>query len=459
MFQCETMNKTHVEIENLSLDGVETKIEFFPKELLNTRYTNDLEHMVKQLFTHGRLGGKVRIYLEQGADKGLWGYVGRELGKEIGRLLRSRRNIYGYGFSMVTFEGALSIGWINISSNPSSQVALIVPDEEYKQLIPEVKEFFGYFSDEANLNIQSFSFPVKTLFDLQYNDMRCVDPTDGHHVVESLFKNFSYGFHLLKSQKTKSIFYTLPEDRKRVISKERNTHETQISLLFNLDGQGKYINSNVEIRVPSEAIEAFERSQSFFSNGSKFDQICEKKLLGDEEHHFMEDYGIVQGEALLESLGDKKGIFRFGNDIVECLNCRERVIVATDLPGTNRACLTASLYDEPWRNQYLLFHYLKSLTRSAGVDAFIGQYLEFKNLERLFNKDDYASIISLFDPNSEYHLPANSIKGSYSLQTSCDSPYHRNEILMTALGRSLKQSTSIDRVKIDYIASTKGVLD
>jgi imidazoleglycerol-phosphate dehydratase len=453
------MANPYIEIENITLDDGESKIEFLPKESLNSRYTNDLEHMVKQLFTHSRIGGNVRVHLENCKSKGLWGYSGRELGKFIGAPLQSRENTYGQAVSIVSFEDALSVVGVKFSGIPATKINLMVPDDEYKILVPEVKEFLGNFSTESNIDIQSVSFPIKTFFDLQNNDMKCVQPTDGHHVIESLFKSFAYALHLAKSQKNKPISCKLPEHRQRTVSRERNTHETQISLLLNLDGQGKYENSNLEVRVPSETIDAFEYFQSCLTAGSGFDQIFEKKLLGDEEHHFMEDYGIIQGEALLESLGDKKGILRFGYDIQECPKCGERVIIAADLPGTNRSRLTASLYDVPsWRRQYLILHYLISLTRSGGIDAFIGQYLKPENIEKLLGDAGYTTFMSLVNPNSEYHLPANSIKGSYSLETTCDSPYHRDELLMAALGRSLKQSTSIDRVKKNYVPTTKGEL-
>lgn len=86
---------------------------------------------------------------------------------------------------------------------------------------------------------------------------------------------------------------------------ERNTTETQISLEINLDGKGKY---NI-----ATGIGFFDHMLELFAKHALIDLKIEAK--GDlrvDEHHTVEDVGIVLGQALREALGDKKGIERYG---------------------------------------------------------------------------------------------------------------------------------------------------
>ncbi|MBI3012022.1 MAG: imidazoleglycerol-phosphate dehydratase HisB [Elusimicrobia bacterium] len=87
---------------------------------------------------------------------------------------------------------------------------------------------------------------------------------------------------------------------------ERNTKETRIRLTLNLDGKGK---SDVSTTLPflDHMLELFAK------HGGLDLQI---KATGDthiDDHHLVEDIGIVLGEAIQKSLGDKKGIYRYGN--------------------------------------------------------------------------------------------------------------------------------------------------
>ena len=86
---------------------------------------------------------------------------------------------------------------------------------------------------------------------------------------------------------------------------ERKTKETEISLKMNIDGKGKY-SVDTEIGFFSHMLESF-------SKFSLFD--TEIKVRGDlkvDQHHTIEDTGIVLGQALGKALGDKKGINRTG---------------------------------------------------------------------------------------------------------------------------------------------------
>lgn len=89
----------------------------------------------------------------------------------------------------------------------------------------------------------------------------------------------------------------------------RKTSETQIELELNLDGQGKY-----EIDC---GIGFLQHMLELFAKHGLFD--LKIKAVGDlekDDHHLIEDLGIVLGEAIKVSLSDKTGIKRYGSMIL-----------------------------------------------------------------------------------------------------------------------------------------------
>ncbi|MDP1722484.1 MAG: imidazoleglycerol-phosphate dehydratase HisB [Candidatus Gottesmanbacteria bacterium] len=92
-------------------------------------------------------------------------------------------------------------------------------------------------------------------------------------------------------------------NRKAIIS--RKTNETDISVDLNIDGTGKRT-----IDIP---IGFLTHMLDLLSKHGMFDLSI--KARGDtniDEHHTVEDIGIVLGEAFAKALGDKKGISRYG---------------------------------------------------------------------------------------------------------------------------------------------------
>lgn len=92
---------------------------------------------------------------------------------------------------------------------------------------------------------------------------------------------------------------------KREIVVKRKTTEMEVEIKLNLDGSGKY-----EIKTP---IGFLNHMLEFFTKHGLFD--LEIKATGDiqvDEHHIVEDIGIVLGEAFAKALGDKRGINRYG---------------------------------------------------------------------------------------------------------------------------------------------------
>src|SRR5438045_2381130 len=86
---------------------------------------------------------------------------------------------------------------------------------------------------------------------------------------------------------------------------ERNTKETRISGALELDGQGTY-----EV---STGIRFFDHMLELFTRHGGFD--LKLKATGDldvDQHHTVEDVGIVLGQLVSKALGDRKGINRAG---------------------------------------------------------------------------------------------------------------------------------------------------
>ncbi len=90
---------------------------------------------------------------------------------------------------------------------------------------------------------------------------------------------------------------------------QRKTKETDVSLELNLDGLGKY-----EI---DSGIGFLDHMLTHLSKHSKIDLTVKAKGdLKTDAHHTVEDIGICLGQALVEVLGDKKGIARYGHSSV-----------------------------------------------------------------------------------------------------------------------------------------------
>lgn len=121
----------------------------------------------------------------------------------------------------------------------------------------------------------------------------------------------------------------------RISHIERSTSETKISLTLNIDGSGK-CNVNTGIGF-------FDHMLNSFAKHGFFDLDCQVK--GDlhvDCHHTIEDTGIVLGQAILDAVGDKAGIKRFGNFylpmdetlVLSAIDLSGRPYLVCDLPFT-----------------------------------------------------------------------------------------------------------------------------
>jgi imidazoleglycerol-phosphate dehydratase len=112
---------------------------------------------------------------------------------------------------------------------------------------------------------------------------------------------------------------------------ERNTRETQIRLSLNLDGTGRFDN-HTGIRFLDHMLDLVARHGGF---------DLSVKATGDldvDQHHTVEDVGIVLGEGVAQALGDKRGINRAGYFVMPM--DETLAVAAIDLSGRPHAVVT-----------------------------------------------------------------------------------------------------------------------
>lgn len=113
-------------------------------------------------------------------------------------------------------------------------------------------------------------------------------------------------------------------ETKRVAELTRTTKETDIALSLNIDGTGV---SSIDTGVPF-----FDHMLEAFGRHGLFDLMIKAK--GDLEvdaHHTVEDVGIVLGQAFAQAMGEKRGIARFGSQMLPM--DETLVLAALDISG------------------------------------------------------------------------------------------------------------------------------
>ncbi len=118
--------------------------------------------------------------------------------------------------------------------------------------------------------------------------------------------------------------------RKAIVN--RKTKETKISLKLDLDGQGR---SKIDTGIPF-----LDHMLVLLSQHSLIDlDIDAKGDLKVDFHHTVEDIGICLGEAFKKALGDKKGINRYGSQVLPM----DESLTSISLDISNRPLLIFNL--------------------------------------------------------------------------------------------------------------------
>ena len=188
----------------------------------------------------------------------------------------------------------------------------------------------------------------------------------------------------------------------------RKTAETDISLSINLDGTGK--------STVNTGCGFLDHMLTLFARHGRFDLDVSCK--GDtyvDDHHTVEDIGIALGRAFKESLGDKRGIVRYGSQILPM--DESLILTAVDLSGRG-----------------LLGFDLEIPTEKVGT----------------FDTELVEEFWLGFVRNAEATLHIRKIAGTNS--------HHIIEGAFKSAGRSLRQAVAIDQDFANEIPSTKGVL-
>lgn len=149
----------------------------------------------------------------------------------------------------------------------------------------------------------------------------------------------------------------------RVVSHQRNTNETKISIDLNLDGTGK---ANVHT-----GLGFFDHMLDQIARHGNIDLTV--KVDGDlhiDEHHTIEDTGIALGEAFAKGLADKRGMERYGF----CLpmdDCEAQVSI--DFGGRNWIVWEAEFKREKIGEMptEMFFHFFKSFSDASKSNLII----------------------------------------------------------------------------------------
>lgn len=194
----------------------------------------------------------------------------------------------------------------------------------------------------------------------------------------------------------------------RTATCNRKTAETDISLSLNLDGTGKS-----EIK---SGVGFLDHMLTLFARHARMDLAL--TCAGDtnvDDHHSVEDIAIALGEALKSALGDKRGIVRYGSELLPMDEAL--VLCAIDLSGRNCLRYNTNIPSQKIGSfdTELVQEFFTALARTAGITLHIKQ----------------------LDGENSHHIV---------------------EAMFKALGRALKQAVAIDPAFADEIPSTKGVL-
>ena len=188
----------------------------------------------------------------------------------------------------------------------------------------------------------------------------------------------------------------------------RKTGETDITLKLNLDGKG--------CSQVATGCGFLDHMLTLFAKHGRFD--LEVSCVGDtyvDDHHTVEDVGIALGQAFAESLGDKKGIYRYGDTTLPM--DESLILSAVDLSGR----------------------------------SYLGYALEIPTFKvGTFDTELVEEFFWGFVRNAGATLHIRKLAGTNS--------HHIIEGAFKSVARSLKTAVAIDPENADEIPSTKGVL-
>lgn len=190
---------------------------------------------------------------------------------------------------------------------------------------------------------------------------------------------------------------------------ERHTKETNISLQVALDGVGDGRRHT--------GVSFFDHMLDHVATHGLLDLTVEAE--GDyeiDDHHTVEDVGIVLGKALAQALGEKRGIRRYGHAIVPMDEAL--VLAAVDISGRGGLTFDGS-FPAPKVGRFdteLVPEFLRALATNAGLTLHV-QVLAGRNT------------------------------------------HHIIEGIFKALGQAIRVAVEVDERRAGDVPSTKGLLE
>ncbi len=190
----------------------------------------------------------------------------------------------------------------------------------------------------------------------------------------------------------------------RIVEITRTTKETDITVRINLDGTGK-CDIQTGLGFFNHMLEQIGK------HGMTDLYIRCKGDLEVDEHHTIEDTGIVLGECLLKALGDKRGIERYGYSLPmdDCL-CQ----VALDFGGRPWLIWDAEFHREKVGEMptEMFMHFFKSVSDAAKMNLNIKAEgtNEHHKIEGIFKA--FARSIRMAVKRDIYHYQLPSTKGA-----------------------------------------------
>ncbi|MGY6694643.1 MAG: imidazoleglycerol-phosphate dehydratase HisB [Roseinatronobacter sp.] len=194
----------------------------------------------------------------------------------------------------------------------------------------------------------------------------------------------------------------------RIASISRKTNETEIALTINLDGSGRY-DCHTGIGFFDHMLEQLARHALLDIS------LQAKGDLHIDDHHTVEDCGIVLGQALTTAMGDKRGIRRYG----ACHLAMDDALLRCALDLSGRPYLVWNV-DFP--------------TERIGT----------------FDTELVREFFQAFSSHGGITLHMDKLNGLNS--------HHIAEAAFKALARALREALEPDTRKSDDIPSTKGAL-
>ena len=193
-------------------------------------------------------------------------------------------------------------------------------------------------------------------------------------------------------------------NRKATIKRE--TKETNINLELDIDGSGNY--------EMVTGIRMFDHLLSQLARHGIFD--IKISATGDDQHHLVEDVAICLGRAVVEALGDKRGIIRMADASVPMDDAL--AMVAVDISGRGYTVLELPFSENDMTG---------------------------------FPTDLVRHFLEAFAAEAKLNLHARIVYGT--------NDHHKAEALFKALGRALDTATRVDGRISGELPTTKEVLE